>query len=77
MEALQDRIPGFHYYPTLSRENWEGRQGYVHGIYEELCADKPEANFFICGWKDMIDEARRRILEMGYEKKQIHYELYG
>ncbi|HEX5653942.1 MAG TPA: FAD-dependent oxidoreductase [Chitinophagaceae bacterium] len=66
-----------HYIPTLSREHWEGRHGYVHPIYTELCADKQPADFYLCGWKHMIDEARKRILEMGYDKKSIHVELYG
>ncbi|MBK7291181.1 MAG: FAD-dependent oxidoreductase [Chitinophagaceae bacterium] len=74
---LEKRLPRFHYHPTLSREEWEGHHGYVHPIYEELCKDKPEALFFICGWKAMIDEAKKRIVEMGYDKKSIHQELYG
>lgn len=67
----------FHYIPTLSRENWGGRTGYVHPIYEELCAAKQPALFLLCGWKNMIDEAKQRILAMGYDKKSIHQELYG
>lgn len=77
MIALQNELSNFHYLPTLSRENWEGKQGYVHAIYEELCISKPSANFYFCGWKDMIDEAKKRILEMGYDKKDIHLEIYG
>lgn len=67
----------FHYHPTLSRENWEGRTGYVHPVYEELCKGNPSASFYLCGWKGMIDEARTRILAMGYDKNQIHFEIYG
>ena len=74
---MEKKLPGFHYHPTLSREEWEGKHGYVHPIYEELCKDKQEAQFFICGWKIMIDEAKKRIVEMGYDKKSIHQELYG
>jgi CDP-4-dehydro-6-deoxyglucose reductase len=77
LKELEQKFPGFHYYPTLSRENWEGEHGYVHPIYERLCAEKPEALFFLCGWKNMIDEAKMRITEMGYDKKAIHLELYG
>lgn len=77
LERLAETIPNFHYHPTLSRENWEGRRGYVHPVYEELCAGRQAAQFLLCGWKAMIDEAKHRILEMGYEKKQIHLELYG
>jgi len=77
MKKLQEDIPGFQYIPTLSREKWEGRSGYVHPIYEALCAERNPANFFLCGWKGMIDEARKRIMDMGYDKKQIHVEIYG
>ena len=77
MKKLQEDIPGFQYIPTLSREEWEGRSGYVHPIYEALCMERNPANFFLCGWKGMIDEARKRILDMGYDKKQIHVEIYG
>jgi phenol/toluene 2-monooxygenase (NADH) P5/A5 len=74
---LQKDLPGFQYLPTLSREDWEGRRGYVHPVYEELCANRQEASFFLCGWKDMIDEAKQRIMTLGYDKKAIHQELYG
>jgi CDP-4-dehydro-6-deoxyglucose reductase len=70
-------LENFHYLPTLSREQWEGRSGYVHSIYEEICAGKQPVSFLLCGWKVMIDEAKKRILEMGYDKKSIHQELYG
>ena len=69
MKMLQEQLPSFHYLPTLSREQWEGHQGYVHPIYEDLCNGKPDVNFFLCGWKQMIDEAKKRILDMGYDRK--------
>lgn len=74
---LQEELEKFHYIPTLSREEWNGRTGYVHTIYEELCKEKPDAQFYLCGWKNMIDEAKQRILAMGYDRKCIHQELYG
>ncbi|HVZ56859.1 MAG TPA: FAD-dependent oxidoreductase [Chitinophagaceae bacterium] len=75
--ALQEKIPYFHYLPTLSREEWEGRTGYVHAVYEELAKTRQPADFMLCGWKDMIDEARKRIQDMGYPKSAIHLESYG
>ena len=77
MKELRESVPGFQYIPTLSREEWEGSTGYVHHIYEELCAERKPANFFLCGWRGMIDEAKRRITEMGYDRKDIHVEIYG
>jgi phenol/toluene 2-monooxygenase (NADH) P5/A5 len=87
MRELENSIDNFHYLPTLSREKWDGHTGYVHTIYEEICKKKNEgvnnigqlnpSSFYLCGWKAMIDEARKRIVELGYDKKSIHLELYG
>lgn len=84
MKALEQDLPGFRYIPTLSREKWEGCCGYVHAIYENLVHEKmngdpnvPPAAFYLCGWKNMIDEARQRIVQLGYDRKAIHLELYG
>ncbi len=77
MKNLETTLPGFHYIPTLSRENWEGKTGYVHAVYKEICCDIRPVNFYLCGWKGMIDEAKETILSMGYDKKQIHLEIYG
>ena len=77
MSQLSSEVPNFHYIPTLSREEWAGKTGYVHNVYEELAKEKAPANFFLCGWKNMIDEAKQRIVAMGYDKKCIHQELYG
>ena len=77
LRDLSERIPDAHFIPTLSREEWQGKTGYVHDIYEDLIREKQPALFMLCGWKDMIDEAKKRIMEAGYDHKSIHRELYG
>jgi len=95
LTELGEKIPGFHYIPTFSRETPDPanpllRTGYVHAIYEEICrqystpaaepgatAGLSPASFFLCGWKNMIDEAKQRIQALGYDRKSIHQELYG
>ena len=77
LTGLAKVIPGFSYIPVLSREEWEGYTGYVHPVYESLCNDRKPADFFLCGWKGMVDEAEKRIIDMGYDKKAIHLEIYG
>lgn len=77
MKKLDASLEGFTYMPVLSRESWEGHTGYVHQVYEELCKDKNPANFLLCGWRGMIDEAKARIVDMGYDIKDIHVEIYG
>lgn len=77
-EQLEKDMPGFKFIPVLSRENpgWTGKSGYVHPIYEEIFADKRPAKFYICGWADMLKEARQRLEAMGYDKKSIKFESY-
>jgi len=77
LKELEKTMPDFAYHPTLSREQWDGHTGYVHPIYENLCKEKQPAIFMLCGWRPMIDEAKERILKMGYDKKDIRVELYG
>lgn len=85
-KALEKEMPGFVYHPTLSREDWEGKRGYVHALYQAICKENSDkclatphaaASFYLCGWKAMIDEAKEKILALGYDKKEIHLELYG
>lgn len=77
-EQLEKDMPEFKFLPVLSRENpgWTGRKGYVHSVYEEIFADKRPAQFYICGWADMLKEARQRLEAMGYDKKSIKFESY-
>jgi len=84
LKRLEMEMEGFHFIPTLSREKWDGCCGYVHAIYENMVREKmnghpepPPANFYLCGWKEMINEAKQRIQGLGYDKKAIHQELYG
>ena len=83
LKNLTANNSGLHYIPVLSRENWEGEKGYVHKVYKDLIAAKkqgdalPPAHFYLCGWKNMIDEAKKTIIELGYDRKAIHQELYG
>ncbi len=83
---MQEKLSGFHYMPCFSREvdiPHCGRKGYVHEAYtEKVLMNKinnelnPSA-FYLCGWKNMIDEAKHRIVELGFDKKAVHLELYG
>ncbi len=90
MKNLEEKIENFIYMPTLSREGWDGQKGYtgyVHSLYEEICKKNNEAceglehlkpaSFYLCGWKAMIDDARKKITDLGYDRKSIHLELYG
>ena len=81
-KALEAAEPNFFYHPSYSRET-EMREnanlGYVHETYKKLLASgaSKEAHFYICGWKNMVDEARTTLADLGIPKTQIHFELYG
>lgn len=82
MLQLEANEPNFFYQPTFSQiaDVPDGyNTGYVHTVYQKILIEnnRPTANFYLCGWKEMIDEARERLMGLGYEKKDIHFELYG
>jgi ferredoxin-NADP reductase len=81
---LAQRRPGFRYTACLSRleeepaEPWM-RRGYVHAAYREAYpVHSEDRRFLLCGWSAMIDEAVVHLVqEMGYDRRQVMYELYG
>ncbi len=80
LNTLAKEMSNFFYIPTYSREVPQDgiRTGYVHAVYEELIGEnKPEASFYLCGWKNMIDDAKEKITALGYDRKAIHQEIYG
>ena len=82
---LMEKMPDFKYSVSLSRaknlpeRKYELTKGYVHPIYQNHFSDvREDIDFWICGWSNMIDEAVAKLMiEMKYDKGQIHYELYG
>ncbi len=78
MKMLQEKLPQFSYHATLSREVVEGYyNGYVHPVYEAIAKPGVPSKFMLCGWRNMIDEAKQRILMLGFDRKDIQEELYG
>lgn len=76
---LARTLPGFRFDVALSREaDWADYKGYVHQIYQSKYAKvRPDVSFYLCGWTKMIDEGVANLITMGYDRTQIHYELYG
>ena len=83
-ERLMDKYPNFTYTVTLSREtpqkDWrfEALAGYVHRAYKQTYSvSRSDLRFYLCGWSQMVDEARANLLGMGYAEEQVRLELYG
>lgn len=83
-EALALEHANFTYSVAVSRENLPATKGmnttkgYVHPVYEAACAEaREDVRFYLCGWAVMVDEAKERLLALGYKPGQVIEELYG
>ncbi|WP_116106821.1 ferredoxin--NADP reductase [Lewinella sp. IMCC34191] len=83
-ERLAEEFPHFTYSVALSRQlpdedtTFDISKGYVHPIYERSYREvRDDIRFYLCGWSQMVDEARERLLKMGYSEEQVILELYG
>ena len=57
MKMYEEIIPNFEFVPCLSREKWEGHNGYVHTAYlPELTIMDDKPLVYYCGWDKMISE---------------------
>lgn len=77
-ERLSEEVENFSFDIALSREEYKGYQGYVHELYKKRYSEVNEQIlFYLCGWQNMVDEARENLIALGYNKDQIIEELYG
>jgi len=72
------RFPRFRYWPTLSRPDpdWRGRTGHVQEHLDEALAGRRDMDVYLCGLKAMVDDVRRLLKGIGFDRKQIFYEKY-
>jgi CDP-4-dehydro-6-deoxyglucose reductase len=81
LNDIASKEPGFFFHPCYSRETEVpagAHTGYVHPVYQELLKQNADtAHIYLCGWKAMIDDARKNLAELGLDKKQIHFESFG
>ncbi len=77
--ALEQSSSNFEYTVCLSKEpTWPGFKGRLHQVYLDRYSAKSDHRLFlICGWSNMVDEVVANLQDLGYEKGQIRYELYG
>lgn len=75
-EELANTYPEFHFTPILSQEEWAGANGYLHPHYLKEFQDKRDAFFYICGWTEMVREAKNNLKALGYDRRSIKIELY-
>jgi ferredoxin-NADP reductase len=78
LSALADTFPNFDYRPTLTRppDHWTGRAGRVQQYALEALGDRRDVDVYICGLREMVDDMRARLKEIGLDRKRIIYEKY-
>lgn len=75
---LAEAHPNFRYLPTLTRppEHWTGLTGRVQQPTLELLGERRDMDIYICGLREMVDDMRNRLKEIGLDRKRIIYEKY-
>ena len=77
-EEMALDYPQFHFRPVLSRPepDWQGLVGRVQPHLRDLVGDRRDVDVYLCGLKEMVNETRAMLKEMGLDRKQIFYEKY-
>jgi CDP-4-dehydro-6-deoxyglucose reductase len=71
-------LPNFEYRPTLTRppEGWQGLTGRVQHHVIECLGSRRDVDIYICGLREMVDDLRAKLKEIGLDRKRIIYEKY-
>ncbi len=75
---LAAACPNFTYRPTLTRPNaaWSGLTGRVQPHVPEILGERRDMDIYICGLREMVDQLRSRLKELGVDRKRMIYEKY-
>jgi ferredoxin-NADP reductase len=76
--AMARACPNFEYWPTLTRppETWTGRTGRVQQYAIQALGDRRDMDMYICGLREMVDDMRAKLKEIGLDRKRVIYEKY-
>ena len=76
-KLVQD-FPNFRLHTTITRptDSWTGRAGRVQPVLFKEVGERRDLAVYICGLKEMVDETRLSLKELGFDKKQIVFEKY-
>jgi CDP-4-dehydro-6-deoxyglucose reductase len=76
--AMANELPNFDYRPTLTRppQTWQGRTGRVQQHVFERLGDRRDVDVYICGLREMVDDVRAKLKQIGLDRKRIIYEKY-
>ena len=78
LASLTKENSGFEYQPTLTRppDDWTGRTGRVQSHVLAALGERRDVDVYICGLREMVDDLRARLKEIGLDRKRMIYEKY-
>ena len=78
-EQLERDHSNFRFLPTLSRpsQGWPSRRGRVQAHVEEATSGRRDLDVYVCGLKEMVNDVRELLKQLGFDRKQIHSERYN
>jgi CDP-4-dehydro-6-deoxyglucose reductase len=76
--AMAREYPNFTYMPTLSKptHTWTGLTGRVQAHALQALGERRDVDVYICGMKEMVDDLRSKLKEIGLDRKRMIYEKY-
>ncbi len=75
---LAKQYDNFKFVPVLSRpqSHWPGETGFVTTYLEVGYPHFKDNIFYLCGSNTMVDDARKVLLKVGHDPKQIRQEIF-
>lgn len=68
---------GFSYYVSYEQGSGADHQGYLNPTVLSQWLSQPEADVYFCGPKPFMTALNAQLLDIGFEDKQLHYEVFG
>lgn len=78
-EELSGKYQNFKFDLTLSQpENpsWKGKIGRVTNLLKNMKVDTKNTCAYLCGFKEMVEDTKKILLEKGVPEKEIHFEKF-
>lgn len=74
---LEKEHKNFKFIPTISRpKSWKGEVGYVQEKLKKFVTDPTGKHIYVCGLIPMIEAVQKAATEIGFDKKNVHFEKY-
>jgi CDP-4-dehydro-6-deoxyglucose reductase len=77
-ERLASEHNNLRFLPTVTRpdDHWRGLTGRVQPHLVKEIGERRDVDIYICGLKEMVNDVRGILKDMGIDRKQIIFEKY-